>query len=100
MCQLNCVAKNLSQKKNFEGTYSVAQVDLVCLVGLMCVMLVDNSTATQCAEKGLVYQKIKLQKIKEKYLSFRGGDLTPICLLIYSFNLCVYMSAHLEKIFF
>jgi len=40
---------------------------------------------------GLVYQKIKIQKIKEKYLGFQGGDLTPICLLICCLGFLFYM---------
>ena len=48
---------------------------------------------------GLVYQKIKLQKIKEKYLSFQGGDLVPIALLICCLVFLFYMRAG-PKIFF
>ena len=40
---------------------------------------------------GLVYQKIKIQKIKEKYLGFQGGDLTPICLLICCLGFLIYI---------
>ena len=47
----------------------------------------------------LVYQKIKLQKIKEKYLGFQGGDLTPICLLICCLGFLIYIWSG-PKIFF
>ncbi len=35
--------------------------------------------------------KSELQKIKEKYLGFQGGDLTPICLLICCLGFLFYM---------
>ena len=50
-------------------------------------------------QKGPTYQKIKLQKIKEKYLGFQGGDLTPICLLICCLAFLFYMRAG-PRIFF
>lgn len=65
----------------------------------MCVMLVDNSTA-HC-EIGSTYQKIKLRKIKQKYLGFRGGDLAPICTVKTAFKIVIYMRATVERnIFF
>jgi hypothetical protein len=57
------------------------------------------SVCCDVTQKGPTYQKIKLQKIKEKYLGFQGGDLTPICLLICCLAFLFYMRAG-PRIFF
>ena len=69
----------------------------------MCVKCSYNSmyrsVCCDVAQKGPTDQKIKLQKIKEKYLGFQGGDLTPICLLICCLAFLFYMRAG-PRIFF
>jgi len=52
------------------------------------------------SKKGPTDQKIKLRKIKQKYLGFRGGDLAPICTVKTAFKIVIYMRATSKKYFF